>query len=101
MNMNELGNKELRECYDGKIHECTCKDYLLIINGKTRRNAYTLEDELGFYQFGCRAHGYAKNVDTQEELDSVLVELEERGLEVLELRPIYRITDYETNRIGF
>lgn len=100
MKMNELGNKQTIKCFDGKMHECTCTDYVIAVNGNTYHNKGMLH-ALGFVYWNEKCHEWIKNIESEEELTEIIKAIEGKNIKVVELRPVYRITDEKTNPIGF
>lgn len=98
MRLDEIGNKHIEKCFDGKQHECTCTDYVIAVNGNTYRNRGLLHG-LGFKYWNEKSHEWIKNIETNEELTEITEAIKGTGIKVIELRPIYRITDEETNPI--
>lgn len=97
--LGELGIKHIKLCFDDKVHECTCTDYVLEVNGNTYKHRSLLRS-LGFQYWNQKAHEWLANIESQEQLDETLKALEGTGIKVLDLRPVYRITDTDTNPVG-
>lgn len=100
MVLKELGLKKVVKCFDGKEHECTCTDYFVAVNGNTYHNRHTLY-ELGFKYWNVKCHEWIKNVESDEELKGIKDIISDKGIRIIECRPVYRITDSETNPIDF
>lgn len=98
LSMKELGNKRTTMCFDGKEHECTCTDYVIGVNGNTYHNRALLK-QLGFSYWNVKCHEWTKNIESEEELTHIEEAIKDKGIKIIELRPVYRITDNETNPI--
>lgn len=98
--MTELGIKKSCLCFDDKVHECTCTDYVIAVNGNTYHNRGLLK-ELGFRYWNEKCHEWINNIESEEELAHIEEAIKDKGIKIIELRPVYRITDSDTNPIDY
>jgi hypothetical protein len=97
--LTTLGTKEMRKCFDEKMHECTVTDYLVKLYGDTYHNR-SLMHELGFRWWGRGEKYWCKNIETYEELEHVLEAIKDKTIR-LYAEPIFRITDNDVNPIEY
>jgi hypothetical protein len=94
-----IGTKEHHKCFDEKIHEVTVLDYLVKLYGDTYHNR-SLMHELGFRWNGHGKKYWYKSVESDEELENIFKAIEGKTIR-LYAKPIFRITDGETNPIEY
>ena len=96
----ELGNKEMRKCYDGKVHECTVTDCAVILTGKTYVNKATIKaDRFTWWPNEITGKGHwVKLVDNEAEIAGLVNKYEALGVNC-QVKANYRITDTATNPI--
>ena len=91
-----IGKKEMRKCYDGKMHECTVLDCAVILKGNTFENRFTIKED-GFKWWEDQKE-WIKLVDTEEEIDELVAKYQALGIRG-RVQPNFRITDTDTNPI--
>lgn len=94
-----IGTKEVRKCYDGKMHECTVLDCSVILRGRTYENKTTIKAD-GFRWWNVANCKYwVKQIDNEEEICRMVEKYEAMGIRV-QVEQNYRITDNLTNPVG-
>lgn len=95
----DIGTKRVQRCYDGKMHETTMKDYLVKLYGNTYTNRSLLRNMDFHFTEGDATPYWYKNVESKEEVTQIESEVSSLGIKVF-VKPIFRITDTETNPIA-
>ena len=96
--LQRIGTKKIQECFDGKDHELTLTDYLVRLTGNTFKNKSEIYKD-GFYWWADKKE-WTKNIETEDEINQVYKKYSKLGVNI-SLKPIFRITDEETNPIDY
>ena len=91
-----IGEKQMRQCFDGKVHECTVLDCSIMLTGNTYRNKAAIRAD-GFTWWEDDKFWH-KHITTEDEIEALVNKYEALGV-TCTVRPNWRITDEDTNPI--
>ena len=92
-----IGTKEIRKCYDGKMHECTITDCTIFLRGKTYEIKSTIKED-GFIWWNDEKM-WVNQVDNEKDINNLVEKYEALGVKV-QVKANFRITDTAVNPIA-
>ena len=97
--LEKIGTKRIERCFDGKDHETTLMDYLVRLTGNTyHKRALIHEEEMFHWDDSEKA--WFGNVDSENEVNRLAKKFSGTGINMA-IKPIYRISDAQTNPIEY
>lgn len=97
--LDRIGTKRMEECFDGKVHETTLTDYLIRLTGNTYHKIALIHEEEIFHWDDTDKAWYG-NADSEDEVNRLAKKFSGTGIKVA-IKPIFRITDEQTNPINY